>query len=49
MSMFFYKYKEDPLVNRYTANKCHLSNVEQFKAKTKAHWQKPSVPGNFPG
>lgn len=47
-SVFFYKCEDNPLINRDEANKCHLRTVEQFKTKTKTHWQKPSVPGNFP-
>lgn len=48
MTEFLNKY-EDPLVNRYEANKYCFPSVEQFKTKTKSHWQKPSGPGNFPG
>lgn len=49
MIAFFHKYEDDPLVNMYDANKCCFLSAEQFKTKTKTHWQKPSGPGNFPG
>lgn len=49
MIAFFHKYEYDPLVNMYDANKCCFLSAEQFKTKTKTHWQKPSGPGNFPG
>lgn len=49
MNALFYKCEKNPLENRYEANKCCFPSVAQFKTKTKAHWQKPSGPGNLPG